>query len=73
MPSLPLFEPTGRSVGRTDFWRGKWTPNSKIPLVLESRQIGLSIKPTWSKFGEGEGLQIQLGKGVEHQEDGDGH
>ena len=37
MPFLPLFGDIGSSVGRTHFWRGKWTPNSEIQPVLESR------------------------------------
>ena len=32
MTLLPLFWHTASSVGRTQFWRGKWRPNSKIPL-----------------------------------------
>lgn len=73
MLTLPLFGHTGSSFGRTDFWRGKWTPNSKIPLVLEIRQIDISNKPTWRKFGEGEGLQNRLGKNVMHRKSGATH
>ena len=47
-PFLPLFGHTGSNVGRTHFWRGKWTPNLEIPPFLESRQIYLSSKPAWS-------------------------
>jgi len=53
-----IFGPIGSSAVRTDFRRGKWMPNSEIPLVIESRKIDLSNKPIWNKFGEGEGLQI---------------
>jgi len=35
MPSLPLVGSIGSSLGRNDFWRGKWTPYPKIPVVLE--------------------------------------
>ena len=51
MTSLPLFWHTGSSFGRIHFWRGKWTPIWKIPLGLDSRQVGLSNKPTWAQFG----------------------
>ena len=42
MTFLPPFAPTGSSVGRLDFGRGKWMPNPEIPLGLESRQAGIS-------------------------------
>jgi len=38
------------SLGRFDFWQGKWTPNWKIPVGLESRLKELSNKPTISSF-----------------------
>ncbi len=47
---------------------GKWRPNSEIPLVLESRQVEISNKHTWRKFGAREGLQNQLQKGAMHRE-----
>ena len=40
MTSLPLFWHTGSSLGRLQFWRGKWHPNWKFSLGLESRQAG---------------------------------
>jgi len=73
MPSLPFFGHTGSSVGSTDFWRGKWTPNSKIPPVLESRQTKISNNPIWRKFGEGKDLQIQMEKSATHRKSGDMH
>lgn len=65
--STPFWH-TGRSLGRTHFWRGKWRPNSTIPLVLESIQEKISKNPTWRKFGYREGLQKQLQKGAMHRE-----
>ena len=51
------FGHTGSGVGRTHFWRRKWTPNLEIPPVLESRQTEIYNKPTWRKFGAWECLQ----------------
>jgi len=68
MTFLPLFGHTISSVGRTQFWMGKWRPNLEITLVLESRQIDISNKSTWSKFGAWEGLQNHLQKGATHRE-----
>jgi len=34
-----------------NIWRGKWAPNSRIIVGLESRQDSLSDKPTWAHFG----------------------
>ncbi len=51
MASLPLFWHTGRSLGRMKIWRGKWAPNTKIPLGLEIRQARPSNKHTWGHFG----------------------
>jgi len=42
VPSLPPFFHTGRSLGRFFFWRGKWTPNPKVQVVLEGRLTNLS-------------------------------
>ena len=68
MTFLPLFGHTRSSVGRTHFWRGKWKPNSEIPLVLKIIQAELSNKPTWIQFGQREGLQNQLQTGKTHRE-----
>ena len=48
---LPLFGHTRSSLGRLQFWRGKWTPNWEITLGLESRHPDLSHKPTFASFG----------------------
>ena len=50
MASLPLFWHRGSSLGRIKIWRGKWAPNSKIPVEIESRQDTLSNKSTWAHF-----------------------
>lgn len=68
MTFLPLFGHTGSSVGKTPFWRGKWRPNLKIPLVLESTQVDLSKTCTWRRFGHREGLQKWLQIGTMHRE-----
>ena len=68
MTFLPLFGHTGRSVGKTHFWRGKWQPNSEITLGLEIRQADLSNNLSCAKFGDWEGLQNQLQTGVTHRE-----
>ena len=68
MTFLPLFGHTGRNVGRTQFWRGKWRPNSEIILLLKIIQAYLSNKPTWRKFGHREGLQNQLQTSATHRE-----
>ena len=35
---------------------------------MEIRQVDLSKKPTWRKFGHQKGLQNQLQKGATHRE-----
>jgi len=51
MTFLPLISHIGSSLGRLRIWRGKWAPNSEIPLGLESRQVGFFNKHTWDQFG----------------------
>lgn len=48
---LPHFWDTESSLGRLQFWRGKWPPNSEILVGLESRLIYLSKTPTLAQFG----------------------
>ena len=48
---LPLFWIAKSSLGRFEFWQRKWTPNSKIPVGLESRLTEISNKPTLAQFG----------------------
>ena len=45
------------SVGRFDFWQGKWNPNCIIPLFLESRLQELSNELSHAQFRHREGLQ----------------
>ena len=45
------------SLGRFDFWQGKWTPNWKIPVGLESRLKDLSNELSCTWFRHREGLQ----------------
>ena len=54
---LPHFLHTESSLGRLQFWRGKWQPNSEIPLGLESRHPEFSNKPTFASFGHLKGPQ----------------
>ena len=68
MTSLPLFWHTGSSLGRMHFWRGKWTPNWKIPLALEIRQERLSNKTTWAQFGLRQVPQNQQQSSATHTE-----
>ena len=68
MTFLPLFGHTGSSVGKTHFWRGKWQPNSEIPLGLESRQADRSNELSYAQFGHREGLQNRLQSGMTHRE-----
>ena len=64
MTFLPLFGHTGSSVGKTHFWRGKWKPNSELPLGLEIRQVDISNELSCAQFGHREGLQNQLQTGA---------
>ena len=48
---LPHFWHTESSLGRLQFWRGKWPPNLEIPLGSESRHPDLSSKLTLAPFG----------------------
>ena len=73
MTSLPLFWHTESSLGRLKFWRGKWHPNLKIILGLESIQAYLSKKHTWAQFGLREVPQNQLQHGTTHRESGAAH
>ena len=65
---LPLFGHTRSSVGKTHFWRGKWKPNSEIPLGLEIRQENIYNELSCAQFGHQEGLQNWLQTGVTHRE-----
>ena len=73
MTSLPLFWHTGSSLRRMKIWRGKWAPNSEIPLGLASRQARLSKKHTWSHFGLLQVPQNSLQIGAAHIELGATH
>ena len=66
MTSLPIFWHTGSSIGRMNIWTGKWAPNSKIPLGLESRQDRFSRKHTWAHFGLLQVPQNRLQRGATH-------
>ena len=50
MTFLPLFGHTGRSVGKTHFWRGTWQPNLEIQLGLEIWQEELSNELSYAQF-----------------------
>ena len=65
--SLPLFWHTGSSLGRMKIWRGKWAPNSKIPVGLESRQDRFSKNPTWAHFGHSQVSQNRPRSSVVHR------
>ena len=73
MTSLPLFWHTGSSLGRMKIWRGKWAPNSEIPLGLEIRQAKISNKHTWAQFGFLQVPQNRLQSGATHIESGAAH
>jgi len=73
MTSLPLISHTESSLGRLKFWRGKWEPNSEIPLGLESRQVGISNKHTWAQFGLYRVPQNQQQSSATHTEIGAAH
>ena len=60
MAFLPLFAHTESSVGRLNFWRGKWQSNLEIRLGLEIIQVGLSNELFDAQFGLREGPQNQL-------------
>ena len=68
MAFLPLFGHTGSSVGRFDFWRGTWKPNSEIPLGLESRQVYISNELSCTQFGLREGPLNQPQRGAMHRD-----
>lgn len=68
MAFLPLFGHIGSSVGRFDFWRGKWQPNSEITLGLENRQEDISNELSYTQFGLQEGPQNQLQSGAMHRD-----
>jgi len=55
------------SLGRFDFWQGKWTPNWKISVLLESRlkEISNELSCTW--FQHQEGLQKSPESRTTHQ------
>ena len=55
---LPHFWDTESSLGRLQFWRGKWPPNSEILVGLEIRLTELSNKPTLAQFGHWEVPQM---------------
>ena len=48
------------SLGRIDFWLGKWPPNQKIIVGLESRLRYLSNELSCTSFWHREGLQTGL-------------
>ena len=73
MASLPLFWHTESSLGRMKIWRGKWAPNSKIPVGLESIQDRLSKKPTWAHFGHLKVTQNSPQSSKAHRENGAAH
>lgn len=73
MTSLPLFWHTGSSLGRMKIWRGKWAPNSEIPVGLEIRQDRISNKHTWAHFGLLQVPQNRLPSGAAHRENGAVH
>ena len=68
MAFLPLFAHTGSSVGILDFLRGKWQPNSEIPLGLESRHVDISKEISYAQFGLREGPQNQPQSGAMHRD-----
>ena len=73
MTSLPLFWHKRSTVGRTNFWRGKWRKNWEVLLRLESIQEYLSNKHTWSECGHQESLQKWVQIGTTHRESGAVH
>ena len=50
------------SLGRFDFWQGKWTTNWKILVGLEIRLNKISNKLSGAQFWHQEGLQKSLEK-----------
>ena len=54
---LPTFWVAESDLGRNGFWGGKTTPNSEIPLGMESRQTKLSNEPSCTWFGPVEPTQ----------------
>jgi len=73
MASLPLFWHTENNLGRMNIWRGKWAPNSKIPIGLESRQDRLSNKSTLAHFWHLQVPQNRPQSGTMHREIGATH
>ena len=65
---MPLFGHTGSSVGRFDFWRVKWKPNSEIPLGLEIRQADLSNELSYTQFLLQEGPYNTPQSGAKHRD-----
>ena len=57
------------SLGRFDFWQGKWTPNHKIQVVLESRLKYLSNELSCTQFWHREGLHKSPAKECDAQEE----
>ena len=60
MTFCPLFWVVESDLGRNGFWGVKSTPNSEIPLGMESRQAKLSNDPSCTWFGPVEPTQKQL-------------
>ena len=50
------------SLGRFDFWQGKWTPNWKIPVGLESIVNNISNVLSCTQFWHRKGLQNHRAK-----------
>ena len=57
---LPLFWVAESSLGRIEFWLGKWPPNPKIPVGLKSRLRDLSNELSCTQFWHREVPQTEL-------------